>query len=119
VQILEGDVTHSDGSATAVGAGAVIAAGAVAPATGYYKVSYDISALGPAAAGQGVIVEHRNAANSGTTRILGGCSMGSNQYGEVERLYLAVSERVRAIGGPAAGAASTYVAARITLIRVG
>jgi hypothetical protein len=117
-QLMEGDVTHSAGTAAAPALNTAIAAGAIAPESGWYIVEADVAAMDTVAVGKGMVVEHRNAANSATTRQLGGCVAGESRSIRCERLYMLTGERVRVVSGSAAGAASSLYVARVSILRV-
>jgi len=65
-----------------------------------------------AAGGRGMIIEHRNSANTITLQNLGGCSPMSNNFISLTRYVLNANERIRIISGTAAAATGAmYVAA--------
>lgn len=85
-------------TATAPGAGAVIAdTGALA--AGVYRVAARLGFSGALAAGKHVVLEHRDAANTGTVRTLALCPAGTSLPVEFERYVLAVNERLRVVNG--------------------
>ena len=85
---------------------------------GEYLIEYSLFAQDTTAVGKGLTVEHRNAANNATVRVLGGCATPDNQYGFVRRLTVVANERVRVIAGAAGTAASVY-GARVTAHKIG
>jgi len=93
----------------APGIGAVQAdSGALA--AGDYEIDIYLSVSDTTVVGKGLVVEHRNAANSATLRNIGGCSVPGQIHIHVKRWTLVLNERIRVIAGTAAGAAaSQYV----------
>lgn len=64
------------------------------------------------AVGKGLVVEHRNAANSATLQTLHAIPAGMSDNIRIRRYTMATNERLRVIAGTAAGAASSmYVSA--------
>jgi len=81
-------------------------------AAGDYELRIELAASDTVAVGKGLVVEHRNAANSANINVLGGCPAGGQKDIHIPKLTLALNERVRVIAGTAAGAASSmYVSA--------
>lgn len=99
-------------SVTAPAAAAVIADTGAMPA-GDYTIDLELDASAVLAAGKGLIVEHRNAANAATLKQLGGCSAGQSRTVTIRRLTLAANERVRVIVGAVAFAAGEVATAAI------
>lgn len=100
------------GVSTAPIAAAVIAdTGALG--AGEYRLEIELSAEAVAAAGKGLRVEHRNAANGATVNTLGGVPGGASRDILVTRVTLAASERVRVVVGAVAFAASEVAVASI------
>lgn len=96
---------------TASTAGTVIADSGALPA-GDYTVDVELDAAGVVAAGKGLVVEHRNAANSATVKPLGGCAAGASRTLTIRRISLAANERIRVIANAVAfGAGETAIAA--------
>ena len=87
-------------------------------AVGSYAVEYSLAAMDTVAVGKGMVVEHRNAANTATVHRLGGCSAGDSVMGDVRRVTVAANERIRVIAGTAAGAASSLYVASISVYPV-
>lgn len=112
------NATHVGATAAAPAISAVIAdTGPLA--AGEYYVEFNLFAMDTVAVGKGLVVEHRNAANGATLKILGGAVAGQNGSDEVARLTVAANERIRAIAGTAAGAASSLYGARISVYKIG
>lgn len=110
--MVQPQTTRVSGNVAAPAANAVIADTGVL-AAGTYMIEYSCAAMDTLAVGKGMILEHRNAANSATLNTLGGCVAGESQFGNIQRITLAASERIRIIAGPAAGAASSRYIAHI------
>jgi hypothetical protein len=87
-------------------------------AAGTYLVEINLAASAVAAAGKHIQVEHRNAANAATVNYLGGCSGGQMFSTIVERVVVAAGERVRAVVGAVAFAASEGAIASIRAYRL-
>lgn len=99
---------------TAPAIGAVIAdSGAVA--AGKYRVEFTIGNSDTVAVGKGIVLEYRNAANGATTHSLAMIGAADAMSGEIAYIDMALNERVRAIAGTVAGAASSRYHAYITL----
>jgi hypothetical protein len=95
---------------TASTAGAVIADSGALPA-GDYSVDVELDAAAVLAAGKGLVVEHRNAANGATVKQLGGCAAGQSRTLTIRRITLAANERIRVIANATAfGAGETAIA---------
>ena len=77
------------------------------------EYDFDISlSASDTAVGKGLVIEHRNAANSATLQVLGGVPAGGAVQFKFRRITIATNERIRIIAGTAAGAAnSMYVSA--------
>lgn len=81
-------------------------------AAGSYDFDINLTVADTVAVGKGLVVEHRNAANSANINVLGGCAPSGSVHHEVRKLTLATNERIRVIAGTAAGAASSmYISA--------
>jgi len=93
------------GVVTAAAANAVIADSGPLPA-GVYYVEITMSVSGVAAAGKHLQVEHRNAANSATNAVKGGLPYPGATQSWVERVVVALNERIRIVQSSVAGAAS-------------
>lgn len=100
------------GSVAAPAAAAVIADTGPLPA-GDYTVDVELDASAVLAAGKGLIVEHRNAANGATLKQLGGNAAGQSRTLAIRRLTLAANERVRVIVGAVAFGAGEVATAAI------
>lgn len=110
--------TRGSGSSAAPSASAVIAdTGALAAGT--YLIEFQLAAMDTLAVGKGMVIEHRNAANSATLNQLGGCVAGGSESGTIMRLTVAINERVRVIAGSAAGAASSLYVAHVAAYLLG
>lgn len=99
--------------AGALGIGAVLADTGALPAGKYY-FRVNLAQADIIAAGVGLFVEHRNAANAATLKDLGGSVPGGGGPTELEfdNYPIVANERLRVVGGSAAsGAASLQVAA--------
>lgn len=104
-------MTWVSAKAAAPGANAVVA-DTTQLAAGDYDMDISLAVSDTVAVGKGLVVEHRNAANSATTHNLGACVPGAALQLRLRRYTLALNERVRVIAGTAAAAASSmYVAA--------
>lgn len=93
-------------------AGAVIADTGALPA-GKYDIEVTMAVLAAAAPGQGVIIEHRNAANAATLNRLGGTSAGCSEQIFVNDWVLALNERIRVVAGTQNIAATGEVQAMV------
>jgi len=94
---------------TAPVAGAVIAdTGQLA--AGDYVVVYALSVADTVAVGKRIDVQHRDAANAATLKILSSVATGTGMWGETKRFAIATNERVRAVNGVAGAASSVYTA---------
>jgi hypothetical protein len=100
------------GLVTAGAAAAVIADTGGLPA-GDYLIEIELAGTGTVAAGKGIVVEHRDAANTGNVNRLGGCGASESRSIGVSRLKVAANERVRAVVGAVAFAASETALASI------
>jgi hypothetical protein len=100
------------GKTVTPGAAAVICdTGALS--AGEYDFYFAMSESDTAAAGKGLIVEHRNAANSATLQTLGGCPAGDSSAFSLQGYGVGDQERIRVVQGGVAGAASSEAAASI------
>lgn len=97
------------GAVTAPAAGAVITDLGPQPA-GNYDILFTLSVSDTVAVGKELVVEHRNAANTATIRILGACPAAVALWGRVRVNTFAPDERVRVISGVAGAASSRYKA---------
>jgi hypothetical protein len=104
--------TPVGGSVTAPGIGAVIADTGALPA-GTYRVEVSAGFSDTVVAGKGLTIEHRDAANTATVRTLGHVPAASGASIAIERLVLALNERVRVINAGVAGAAGSVAIASI------
>jgi hypothetical protein len=96
---------HVTGTAAALAANAVLAdAGQLAAGT--YEVSVHAASTATAGVGQYLLIEHRNAANGATLHQHVIPSPGQGRW-HVPKLVVALNERVRVVGGPTAGTASS------------
>lgn len=81
-------------------------------AAGDYDLDISLAVSDTEAVGKGLVIEHRNAANSATLFVLGGASVGGGVQIKLRRVTVALDERIRVIAGTAAGAAgSMYISA--------
>jgi len=102
---------------TAVGAGVVIAdSGALA--AGDYRVVAHLGADGVTAAGKAIVLEHRDAADTATVRVLARCPFGDSLAARIDRVTLAANERVRAVAGSVAGGAGENATASVLVIAI-
>ncbi len=109
--------TGVSGLSIAPGANAVIAdTGQLAAGTYYVEIQLATSAS--PAAGKHLQVEHRNAANAATVNVIGGCPGGVVTPLTVERLVVALNERVRVITGAVAFAATEGAIASIRVYKL-
>ncbi|MGH3428498.1 MAG: hypothetical protein ACRDQZ_13175 [Mycobacteriales bacterium] len=109
--------TAASGNAVAPGASAIIAdSGQLAAGT--YLVEINLAASAVAAAGKQLQVEHRNAANAATVNVLGGTTGGQVASFIVERIVIALNERIRVVVGPVAFAATEGAVASIRAYRL-
>lgn len=104
--------TPVGGSVTAPGIGAVIADTGVL-AAGAYRVEVSAGFSDTVVAGKGLTIEHRDAANTATLRTLGHVPAANSSSVVIERLVLALNERVRVINAGVAGAAGSVAIASI------
>jgi hypothetical protein len=109
--------TAVSGSSVAPANAAVIAdTGALAAGT--YLVEINLIASATPAAGKQLQVEHRNAANGATVNYLGGVTGGQVFQAIVERVVVAVNERIRVVVGAVAFAATEGAIASIRAYRL-
>jgi hypothetical protein len=106
------------GVAVAPAAAAVIADTGPLPA-GDYQIEYEVGIAGVLAAGKGVRLEHRNAANSAAIRSGPFVPAGATESYTWSRVTLAANERIRAVVGAVAGAASEEFGCAIRAYQVG
>lgn len=106
---------HVGATVTAAGIAAVIADTAALGA-GDYRLNLHLGADGTALAGKSMVVEHRDAANTGTVKQLGRCPAGSSLAITVPRITLAANERIRVVAGSVAFAAGENATAHISAI---
>lgn len=110
--------TPASGRVVAAAAAALIAdTGALA--AGAYRVEFTVGLSGALAAGKGIDLEHRDAANAATLRNLAHCPGGQMVDGVIERIVLAANERIRAVQGAVAGEAASvsHASIRATLVQ--
>ena len=87
---------------------------------GLYDFTIHLAVADVVAAGVGVFVEHRNAANNATLKDLGGHTPGGGGLViEIENYRLAANERVRIVGGSAAAGAASLSVGAVGYARVG
>ena len=99
--------------------GAVQADTGALPA-GLYDVLIHLAVADVIAAGVGLFVEHRNAANGATLKDLGGHTPGGGGMKlRLEQYRLATNERIRVVAGSAAGGAGSLFVSAIGYQRVG
>jgi len=112
VRELKRDTTWNSVKSAAPGASAVQAdTGAIATGADS-QLEINLAVSDTNAVGKGLVVEHRNAANSATLQNLGGCASPGNQSLIFGKYALLASERIRVLTGTAAGAASSmYISA--------
>ncbi len=97
------------GQVTAPAIGAVIAdTGQLAAAD--YVVAFVLSIADTVAVGKRIDVQHRDAANAATLKILGSTPAPTGLWAETRRYSIALNERVRAVNGVAGAASSVYTA---------
>lgn len=109
--------TAVSGLAIAPGAAGVVAdTGPLAAGT--YLLELNLAASALAAAGKHIQVEHRNAANAATINTLAGCAGGQMFSSIVGRIVIAANERIRAVIGAVAFAASEGAIASIRAYRL-
>lgn len=112
----EAAVVGNESAAPAAGA---VLADSGALVAGLYDIKVEMACSDTPAPGRGMKVEHRNAANNATIRVLGGATPETTVQVEHFRYRLAANERVRVIAGTAAAiAASMYVSA-VAVTKVG
>lgn len=87
-------------------------------AAGSYLVEFSATAMDTVAVGKGMLLEHRNGANSATLQTLAGVNASGAASGRIERVTVAQNERLRWIAGSAAGAASSKYHGCITLYAI-
>ena len=87
-------------------------------AAGTYKFEVYLVVSDTVAVGKGLVIEHRNAANSATLQNLGGSAPSNANYFIYNGSFtINLNERIRVIAGTAAGAASSmYIACIITTL---
>jgi len=114
---LEAILAHVGTLTTAAGADAVLATtGALA--AGDYRIVAHLSDDGVVAAGKGVSLVHRNAADNADQKFLGGVSAADSSRIEIPRLTLAANERVTARASTVVHAANERTIAHIEAIAI-
>lgn len=114
---LAGDVQHFAAlSAAPAGGATILDSGDIV--AGVYDIEYNLAALDAAAAGKGILLYHRNAADDTVVKLLAACSAGSSVDGVARRVALAEGEEIRAVSGGQAATANSQYAARVTLRRL-
>jgi hypothetical protein len=111
-------VTIRVSAAPAVPAANAVIVDTGALAAGQYRVEYSASAMDTVAVGKGMLLEHRNAANTATIHTLAGVNASGAITGEISRVTVASNDRLRWIAGTAAGAASSKYHGCITLYAI-
>lgn len=74
---------------------------------GNYEFVVNLMASDTVAVGKGLIVEHRNAANTATLKVLGGVAPSGAVSLHIPKIVIAANERVRVVVGSVTGAASS------------
>jgi hypothetical protein len=112
-------VANGAQSAAAAAAGTVVAdTGPLAAGT--YLVEVVAAVLGVATAGVGLVIEHRNAANSANISTLGGVGGGSAALDtEINEVTVALNERIRVVVGAVTLPATTTAVASVRAYRKG
>ncbi len=64
------------------------------------------------------MLDHRDAANTATVRQLGLCPFADSLAIRVDRITLALNERIRTIGGSVAGGAGENATAHLEMISI-
>lgn len=80
---------------------------------GDYELEIQLAISDTVAVGKGLVIEHRNAANSANINVLGGCTPGETVDISIDKIAVALNERIRVIAGTAAGAASSMYVSSI------
>lgn len=104
-------------SVTAGAIGAVVADTGDIPA-GDYFVEVSLGFSGVLAAGKHIEVQHRNAADAATLRVLGLCPAGQSHYFELKRITILEGESIRAVIGAVAAAAAEVAHASIRVYKI-
>lgn len=92
------------GAETTASIAAAVIADTGALAVGSYRVEITLGFSGTVVAGKHIVVQHRDAANTGNIGILALCPSGASVHIVLERVVIAATERIRAvIGAVAAG----------------
>lgn len=113
-------LTVANGTQTAAAAVAgTVVADTGALAAGDYLIEAVCAVLGVATAGVGLVVEHRNAANSANVSVLGACSGGGTLDTEIDGVTIAANERIRIVVGATALPASTTAAGSVRAYKKG
>ena len=100
-------MTFVGANTTAPAASAVQADSGALPA-GDYEFVINLMVSDTVAVGKGLIVEHRDATNASTLRVLGGASPNGGAVSmTIPKMTIVQNERIRVIAGTAAGAASS------------
>lgn len=96
-------VVNRDQAPSSIVNNGAVSAAAAAPSTvvadtgqlpaGTYEVEVTCAVLGPLTAGVGLVVEHRDAANTGNVAVLGGTA-GTLER-RIKRVTVAVNQRIR------------------------
>jgi hypothetical protein len=112
--------TWATGRVAALGIQAVLADTGALPA-GVYDFEVNAAVADVIAAGVGIFIEHRNAANGATLKDLGGTTPGGGGVVgyKIRNYRLAANERVRLVGGSAAAGAASLSVGAIGYTRVG
>ena len=101
------------GARVAAPAAAAVIADTGALAAGDYSFQITLSYADTLAAGKGLVVEHRDAANTATVRPLGGVPAGDSREFVIPRYTLAANESIRVVNDGVAGAAGSAAIAAI------
>lgn len=96
-------------------AGAAVIADTGQLPKGTYEVDIALAAADAPAAGKGILVQHRDAANAATNAIIGSCAAGSSNQVNLKGIVVAQNERIRAVVMAQAGAALSEFVATIAV----
>jgi hypothetical protein len=111
-------LTVSNGSQAVAPAGGAVLADTGPLAAGDYLIEIEAGSADTLAAGKGIRIEHRNAANA--ANIVQGAVIPAGAYASIRwgRVTLATNERVRATVAGVAGAASSEYGAHIRAYKI-
>lgn len=107
----EGELTWATNKSVGVVAAGTVLADTGALAAGVYHFAVQLCLAGAAAAGKGLFLEHRNAANAATLKDLAGIAAPGHEDVLIHNYRIAADERLRVVNGVATVAADVLISA--------